>query len=346
MRSFLAAALAATSLLALPAAADTPINGIGSLSVSPDGATLLAAGENRVVYVLDPQDLSVRERIWVAVSPVWIQHGAGGEVVMLRDTQGELIGYSAEGFEELWRVSPTEDAAYAPEADQVAFAIRQRREIIVGVLDVGTAQPVASFELGEMRVREIAISPDGARIAVLAQGEKLESEERESPPSDLRGVERELFSQQHDQRGARIVFIDVASGEVVSHDMWYTGKNTKGMAFAGEDVIVLAYGSNVARITPAGEVTLIDTGASFHYGAMLSEDGTRIVSGSLAEFNVKTLGETGSREIKLSERLPGWPEYMMSFAAMPDGRIVAGTSAYRVIEISEDLNRMVGVPVH
>jgi DNA-binding beta-propeller fold protein YncE len=345
MRFFVCAA-AVGCALALPAMADTPINGIGSISVSPDGRSVLAAAENRVVYALDPADLSVRERIWIGVSPVWIQHVADGSHVLVRETQGDLIAYEADGFREAWRVSRTEDADYADGVDQVVFAVRQNRETIVGVMNATTTDTVATFNLGEFRVQEIAISDDGKRITVLNSGDKRESEERKNPPSEMRGVERELFSQLNDERGSIIVQIDVASGEMTSVETWYTGKNTKGMAFSGEDTIVLAYGSNMARISPAGEVELIDTGASFHYGAMLSDDGTQIISGSLAQFNIKTLGQTGSREINLPERLPGWPEYLMSFAQMPDGRLLAGTSAFRIIEISADRNSVKGVPVH
>lgn len=345
MRFCLAAAAALASMAGI-ASADTPISGIASLTVSPDGETVLAASGNRVVYQLDANDLTVEERRWVAIAPVWIQYSADGSLVFLRDTQGELIAYDAESFTEQWRVSPTTDVDYAADADQLVFAVRQRRELIVGVLDVATTGTVASFNLGEMRVSEIAISEDGRRIAVLGSGEKKEDEERVSPPSDLRGFAREQFVQENDQQGARIVMIDVPSGEVVSVDSWYSGKNTKGMAFEGDDAIVLAYGLNVARIAPDGTVTLLETGARFHYGAMLSNDQSRIISGALAKLNIKTLAQTGSREIDLPQRLPGWPEYLVSFVELADGRILAGTSASRIIEISADLNSIVGHPVY
>ncbi|MEM9198545.1 MAG: hypothetical protein AAGD12_11935 [Pseudomonadota bacterium] len=341
--------LAAGALLAgmgSAALADTPIAGIAGLTVSPDGATVLAAGGNRVIYELDANTMEIEARHWVAVAPVWIRYSADGALVFMRDTQGELIAYDAEGFTEQWRVSPTEDADYATEADHLVFAIRQRREIIIGVLAAATTETVASFNLGEMGVAEIAVSPDGTRIAVLGAGDKLESEERKSPPSELRGLDRELFAQENDQRGARIVMIDVPSGEITTVDSWYSGKNTKGMAFAGEDAIVLAYGLNVARIAPDGTVSLLETGARFHYGAMLSLDQTRLISGSLAQFNIKTLEQAGSREVDLPERLPGWPEYLVSFVELPDGRILAGTSASRIVEISADLNSITGHPVY
>ncbi|RMH47634.1 MAG: hypothetical protein D6686_12335 [Alphaproteobacteria bacterium] len=331
--------------LAATAAADTPANGIGSLSVSPDGRTVLAAAENRVVYVLDGQDLSVRERIWIKVSPVWIRHVAGGRQVLVRGTQGELIAFDSEGFEELWRVSRTAAVDHARAADQVVFAVRQGRNTIIGVLDAASTETVASFDLGEMRVREVAISPDGGRITVLGVDDKRESEERQNPPAGLADLAREQFAQEHDQRGARIVTIDVASGQITAVDSWYSGKTVRGMAFAGDDTIVLAHGRNVARISPAGEVALIDTGAAFHYGAGLSADGRRIYSGALAQLNIKTLGSTGARAMALTDPLPGWPEYVVSFAEMPDGRLIAGTSAWRVVEISADLGAMRTVPV-
>jgi len=59
----LAVAIALAMSMTTPFRADAPAGGIGGLSVSPDGGTILAAGDTRVICVINPPGMSVKRRI-------------------------------------------------------------------------------------------------------------------------------------------------------------------------------------------------------------------------------------------------------------------------------------------
>ncbi|RMF40807.1 MAG: hypothetical protein D6754_02435 [Alphaproteobacteria bacterium] len=338
------ATLGALALIGSAAVADTPPNGLGALSVSPDGTTILTAGDSRVLFTIDAASLEVTQRYWLGTTPVWLGHTKDG-LVLMRDTSGDVSAHDPDSFAEVWRVRNTMDSALAAQANWVVYTLRRGRSAFLEVADASTGEVKASYELGDMRSEAIGVRPDGMRIAILGAGEKRPSEERQRPSSDLKGIERELFRQQHDQRGARIVLIDVQAGSVVDTDSWYSAGGVRELAVRGDDSFVLTIGLGSARIGPDGEPELIDTGARSHYGAMLSSDGTTIVSGSLAEITAKGLEVATARKVKL-DRLPGWPEYVVGFAEAPDGGIIATTSGFRVLKLPADLSSVEARPVY
>ena len=60
----------------------------------------------------------------------------------------------------------------------------------------------------------------------------------------------------------------------------------------------------------------------------------------------RTLVEAeGGRAVKL-KRLPGWPEYVVQFAYMPDGRLLAATSAYRIVVVDPATGNAQAFPVN
>jgi WD40 repeat protein len=59
--------LALGTALTVPSNAGAPIGGL-TVTMSPDGATLVASGDPRTLYVIDAATLEVKNRVWVETS--------------------------------------------------------------------------------------------------------------------------------------------------------------------------------------------------------------------------------------------------------------------------------------
>lgn len=326
-----AAALSLSFLGAFGASADVPAGGIGGIAVSPDGSTVLTAADSRVIYVMDASTMEVTDRVYTGTTVVWMTYRQDGAAYIMRDTSGLLSIHDAKTHERLWSVDRTETADYAPAANVLAFTVRENRINVAKVIDATSFEEKGTFELGE-KFYPVGqgISLDGLRMVVLARGDKRESEEKARPDNSLKGVERSTFRQQHDQRGAQIAQIDLATGNVNMTESWYQTGGPKGLVVGPTDAYVLAGSEEMARIDSAGDVEIFDSGARSHYGATMLPSLDTVVSGSLREITVKKMDAQAAQKYKL-DSLPGWPEYVVRFAHTPDGKVLAGTTGYRVI---------------
>ena len=341
---FAAAALSLALLNPFAATADVPAGGIGGLAVSPDGATILVAGDSRAIYVLDPTSMEVKNRVHTGTTVVWMTFRQDGKAFFMRDTSGLLSAHDAGTFERLWSVDRTETVDYALPANLLTFTVREQRDYVAKVIDATSFQEKGTYPLGEKFYPGAqGISLDGLKTVVLSRSEKRESEEKKRADSSLRGIERSLFNQQHDQRGARIAEIDLTTGSVNMVESWYRSDNVRGMKVSLTDTYVLSFSEEMANIKAGGEVTIIPSGARNHYAATMTPDMSAIVSGSLRSITMKKLDSDVAQELKLNS-LPGWPEYLSRFTFLPDGRLLAGTTAYRVIVVSPD-GKMTAHPV-
>lgn len=346
MKKLLLRTLTAFTIAFAPTAfADTPAGGIGGLAMSPDGTMLLAAGDTRTIYALNPQTLEVTNRIYAQSTIVWMTYRNDGQVVFTRDTDGTITALDANSFQVLWTQTRTEGVDYAPLTNQLAYIKRERRNGMLVIVDGATFAQKAQHDLGEMSPRAIGISPEGARAVVISYSEKRESEEKKRPGNDLKGVEKEIYRQQNDQRGAKIAQVDLLLGKVDVAQSWYKSDNIKKLAVTAAGAHVLSYGAEVASLTAGGEVEIIDAGARYRYGAAMTANGDGIVSGSMREITVKTLASDAAQVFKL-DQLPGWPEYVIRFATSPDGKIYGATTAYRVIEIDPASGAVRSAPIY
>lgn len=342
---FAAAALSLALLNPFAVQADVPAGGIGGLAASPDGSTILVAGDSRALYVLDPATMEVTNRVHIGTTVVWLTFRQDGAAFFMRDTSGLLTAHDAKTFERLWSVDRTETVDYALPANVLTFTVRENRDYVVKAIDATSFQEKGTYPLGEKFYPGAqGISLDGLKTVVLSRSEKRESEEKKRATSDMKGIARSLFNQQHDQRGSRIAEIDLITGAVNIVESWYRSDNVRGMKVSLTDTFVLSFTEEMANIKPGGEVTIIPSGARNHYAATMTPDMSAIVSGSLRSITMKRLDSDVAQELKLKS-LPGWPEYLSRFTFMPDGRLLAGTTAYRVVLVSPD-GKMTTHPVY
>ncbi|MEM7191176.1 MAG: hypothetical protein AAF439_16305, partial [Pseudomonadota bacterium] len=257
-----------------------------------------------------------------------------------------LQALDATTFEPLWSMKRTSTADYAKAVNRLIFTIRENREHVVKVVDAGSFQEIATFPLGkDFNPGSLGASPDGLRAVVLSRSQKRPDEVREQPPSDVRDLERVIFQQQHDQRGASIAQISLLTGDVSVTESWYRSDNVKKLAVSVSEAVVLSYGREMAEISADGEVTIISSGARFHYGAGISKDMSTIITGAQKEITFKPRQSDAAQVVKL-DALPGWPEYVIRFAHMPDGRLLASTTGYRLIVVDPANGTYLAYPIH
>ena len=78
--------------------AAVPLGGL-AVAVSPNGRTIVAGGDNRVLYVLDADKLEVKNRIWLGVCLVDLHFNNDGSVLLAEDTDGTVLALNTVNWE-------------------------------------------------------------------------------------------------------------------------------------------------------------------------------------------------------------------------------------------------------
>jgi len=84
MKKIAAAAVLCALLLTMTATTQAQSkHALGTIALSPDNSTLIAAGYNRVMYVCDPADLSVKQRIFLEIVPYDASFSSDGKSLVI-----------------------------------------------------------------------------------------------------------------------------------------------------------------------------------------------------------------------------------------------------------------------
>ncbi len=349
--ALLASLSLAPALLAPPAAADTPKNALGALAVSPDGTTLAAAGDNRVLYLVDPATLEVRERLYIGTNPLDLFYSADGKTLALHSTDDDIILLSTETWQPTGKVEDVQLLAHAAAADALVVLGRAKKQS-----DGSYLAPLSVISLADGSVAlsggvagnaaALASRPDASGFAVLTKQVDDPDEPKEEPPAETKGFDKDIFKQQHDAKSSEIILIGADGAETGRTKTWYgTGSTLTGI-WDGEAVHFVGYSNDNLTVSAAGEtVAMFEGPVSYNYGMGIAPDQTRIAVGSLRDGGVVTLADGSSAGFKLDAEA-GWPEYFEGFTFAPDGSIYGGTSAYRLVHVAPDGTLQKVVPIY
>ncbi|MCO6384020.1 PQQ-binding-like beta-propeller repeat protein [Oceanicola sp. 502str15] len=340
------AALALSTTLALPAAANLPSGGLGGFSLSPDGATLLAGGDNRVIYVIDAATFEVKERIWSPAMPVWMDHSADGSLVYVLDSDDMLTAYAAADMSKKWEIQRVRDMAFRPEANRIVTwrGVSGGSEITVIDATTGGQQKTVATPEGT-QIDSAGLSDDGTMLYAITRQEKSEDETKEKPGDDVKGLDKEIFRKKHDGYVAQLLKVDLEAGTTAATGSWYSGSNFDDVRAVGEQVFYLKPGSDPMVADAAGEVTMLDLQRTNGDYAEISPDGTEIVAGDGGK--VSFIPVAGGAPLTLGvEDLPGWFEKTQGFEYLPDGRVVAVTDGWRLVVIDRAAGTATAYPVY
>jgi hypothetical protein len=176
--------------------------------------------------------------------------------------------------------------------------------------------------------------------------EKDESEPKESPPSDLKGFDKEIFKQQHDERSSEVILLDAAGTETARVKTWFGA--LAEFAGAWDDQKIRFFGlhnKNLETDSAGATLAMFQSPISYNEGIGISLDQQSIAFGSAREGAILSLPD-GASVVFEFDRLPGFDEYVVGFAFAPDGSVYAGTTAYRVLHIAADGTLLAAQPVY
>jgi len=331
------------ALCALSAAgfAATPKNALGALAVSPDGSTLAAAGDNQVLYLVDPATLEVRERIHLGTSPLEIWYSADGSTLALLTTDDELLFLDTAGWAIKGEAQDVFAVAHAAAADVLVALGRPKRAqdgsftTPLRVLPLSGAAPILEVAVaGE--IASIASKPDASAFVALTKQIKDESEVKQDPPSDLKGFDKEVFKLQHDQQASEVILLDAAGVETGRQATWFSQGSGLFGIYGPSGVHFLGYSNRNATFAPDGTLVTVFAGpSSFNYALGTDAGQGQVAVGSLRDGAIVALADGAALEFAIDQGR-GWPEYFKGYAFAPDGSLWGGTTAYRLVHIGAD----------
>ena len=330
--AFLAVVVTAPCLLA-----GTPLGGL-AVAVSPDGSTLLAGGDNRTLYVLDPGSLEVKQRLWLGTTIVALHYNKDGSRLLVQDSDGVVHFLDSKDFKKLSEHEDLDKMSMAAQADIAAGLDSNYQGNAVRFFSTqdGTELGKVLFAKGDS-VNCFGLNTTGDTVAVLMNGKTDAAEKKLSYsdiPKDLKGVARDEFSQKNDGKTAVFATFKVPSGEkIAEHKLFFTSNANARILFDDSDALVVNYSNDNARIKSDGTVEMFELGNSYNYGIGLSPDQSTILTGGLRNGSITIVDGMKGVSFRV-QKLPGWPEYFKGFCADGNGAIYASTSGYRVIKLN------------
>jgi hypothetical protein len=351
LRRFLPAATAALCLAAgAPTGeAATPKGALGAIAVSPDGATVAAAGDNHALYLLDPATLEVRQRIHLGSNPQELWYSADGKTLAVWTLDDEVRLLSTEDWSVTATLLDVRHVAHAAQADALVLLGSAKRANEAKT----TALRVASLVDGSVALEStvqgelvgLATTADAGGFVLLTKGVKDESEAKAETPKDLKGLEKETFELRHDGNTAEILVLDARGVETARVKSWYSTTAELTGVHDGRQVHFLGYGNENLTVSLDGTIVALFQGpTSYNYGIGVAPDQTRVALGGLRDGSLVILADRSAVVFKLDE-VRGWPEYYKGFAFAPDGSVYAGTTSYRLVHIGADGRLLAARPV-
>ncbi|BCW88632.1 hypothetical protein sos41_17730 [Alphaproteobacteria bacterium SO-S41] len=352
MRSQLTAGLmiAAASAAVMTGLAATPKNALGAIAVSPDGATVVAAGDNRVLYVLDPATLEVKNRVYLGVNPYDAFFSKDGATLALVDTDGNVHLLSSADWSEKTKITGGTVVALSAGADTFAtlsYATSEgdayKTPLTVYAIGDGSKKLEASIA---GQATALVAAADGSGYAVMLERKEDAAEKKEDVPADVTDeAAKAEFEQKHDGYTTEIVMLDGTGKETARVTSWYSTYDTMVGSYEGGTAYFIGYSNDNLKIAADGTASMFKLPPSYLYGIGVGPDGKKIAAGSLRDGTVYDLAAGTGSTYELDNQ-EGWPEYFEGFGFAPDGSVYGGTTAYRLAHIGADGTIIAAKPVY
>ena len=312
---------------------------IHTLAISPDGATLLVAGSNRVIYTVDAASLGVSDRRYFPEKVRWATYSSDGETVFLRTDDRKFSARSAGSFKERFGAEQIVAVSYSPESGRIALLENNYKGGVLHVLAAGSGKRMMTMEFPELRTDDVALAADGNSALLLTNYETSDAEEKAQPGSDLKGYAKNLFRQQHDGYISKVVRADLNAGSFDVADTWYRIGTPSEVRMMGDRMALVGSVSDTGLVQADGSAELMDLGEKYVSYARISNDGSKMLLTNNLEIRIHAIDGTGIAEVGRTveaTRQPGPAERVTAVAEAADGTLYLGTSAYRVIRIGAD----------
>ncbi len=310
---------------------------IEALTISPDGATLLVAGDNRVLYRMATADMSVAERRYIPEQIKWISYSADGDTVFLRTNDGTFQAVNSGSFKVKFSAEDVDAVSYAPDARRLALLDANYKGGILTVLAATSGKLMSTLEMPDIRTTDVALSGDGTSAILLTSSKSSDAEEKAQPGSDLKGYDKYLFRQEHDGYISQVVSADLRAGSFAVADTYFRVTQPNYVQMMGDAMTLVNGVNDSAMIQPGGTAKLLDMGENYVGHSRISNDGTKIIMTTNRDvrfhpFDNGVAGEM-TREVQ-AESIGGPSERVTAITEGTDGTVYLGTSAYRIWKIA------------
>jgi WD40 repeat protein len=326
--------------------AGVPLGGL-AVALSPAEDSLVAAGDNRVLYVLNLDKLDVINRVWLGTCIVKLEFNKDGSLLLAEDSAGTLFLIDVKTWQVTKKLPKSEKMSAARSANLIAVLNPDYNGQTINMLNMTdlSEQGKIAFPKGR-KVAALGLDADGGRLGVLMESVNDDSEPKTAAPADLKGLPLDEFKLKNDGKTSRFMVFKVPGGERLwEHKTFFSAGITGAkVLFQGENAMVVNYSNLNAQISPNGEITLFKLDNSFNYGLGFSPDQTILMSGGLSEGTYTKVGDLSMTQFK-PDRMQGWPEYFKNFAVSGDGTSYGSTSGYRIIKIKPGGTFEKSVPV-
>lgn len=314
----------------------TPSSGLPGVAVSPDGKIVAVGGISRVIYIIDGVKMEVRERIWAGAQVLNLAFNKSGSTLVSENRDESLNFYDVKNFSLIRSFKNSTGLSVSRASDEVIAHSRRGSSYYINFHSMSDGSLLRTIPV-ERRIQLIGVDPGGKRLIILSKGKKnLEKIiPRNLVPKDLDGVEKQIFIQKNDGKVSVLLEYDPVSKKKISEShIFFTTSHYSKMAVTDSSVIIFTYGNLNAKISNDGKVTLFKPGKNYNYGIGISTDNKTIATGGLRRGMIYDV--LSDRPVFFSiPGIQGWPEYFKGFAFSKDGKIFAGTSAFRLIKFNE-----------
>jgi len=328
--------------ITLTAWAHIPKGGLADTAISPDGSILVAGGDSRTLYVLDPATLEIKNRIWLKTNIYEMEFNKDGKVLVVEDTSEALHFISVKDWKVFKKVTKAGSFSAAPAVDLLAGLAGGYKKSTIKFISMSDGSLKGQVEFPG-KVDAIGLDVKGSRLVVLAPGPKGK-ETKKNKPNGLRGEDADLFVQQNDGKISILAEYKVPSGQKIKEQEIYYSTRTPVIMVGEKQIRLIGY-SNINATIEGSTITLFKGKSSYNYGVGLSPDRKFYLLGGLRQ-GTRIVNDTlGMTTFKL-DTLPGWPEYYKGFGFAADGTGYAVTTAYRLVKISKEGTIVKAVPLY
>ncbi|MFQ3649396.1 MAG: hypothetical protein SNJ75_03615 [Gemmataceae bacterium] len=313
-------------------------SGLDALALSSDGRLLAVGGRNRAVYVLNADNLDLKQRLGVRAPVRNLAFTLDASAVVVEDDRATLRRFDRATGKPLASLEDARGLTLHP-AGKLALVHGSTLRLI----QLADFRTLATLETSE-RPAAMAFDATGKQIFVLEQGQFSEDEKRVPAaelPEKLRGLQREEFRQRHDGRIALLRSYDLEGKELRRRRLWYTSDtDSTTLIPRGEEMLILNRSNIVARVDAKGEITLYRLEVPVLHARAANPDGSRLALGLRGAVRLLT---DKVRDISLGED-DAETEFVTRIVVQPTGAVFGVTSAYRVFRLSPE-GKLLIVPV-
>lgn len=310
---------------------------ISAVAISPDGTTLLVAGDNRVIYTVDPETLNVLDRRYESGRITWMEFSSDGENLYILMEDERFIALTAGSFKQRFLVDDVDAVSYAPESNRMALLENKYDGGILRIVQAANGKEMSKITFPDIDTELVALSPDGARALILTDDDQSEDEPKLGIPSDLKDYDKYVFRQKNDGYLSQVLDVDLKAGTYTATRTYYRVSYPEQVRMLGDDMLIIKDRDDSAVVPADGSASMLNLGEGFISKARISDDGQSMMLNSSNKVAIVPLanGAVGepSSEYEV-DRIEGPTEHVTAADESSDGTLYMGTNAYRLWKLT------------